>query len=408
MVNERSQSYILHADGDSFFVACELTTRPDLRGKPVVVGGDSGIAAAMSYEAKKLGVTRAMPIFQVRKFFPQVVVLDHHFDLYREISNKVHVIVSSYLDSVERYSIDECFAVVKHSDLVYFGGAEKLVRDIKDEIERTVGVTYSFGLARTKALAKVASKLQKPNGLVTLLDEAAEIAALKASAIDDIWGIGRKTIPRLQNRGLKNAYDFTQLDQAELVRFFSEPLIHLQQELRGISVMHVVDHSDPRDQKSLQSTSTFRPASTDPKIIWSEMAENVEQACARARRLKLLTKHISFFVKSSDFQYRVGSVTLSLYTADPGVILNALEKAVHGVLVDGERIRTTGVTLEALRREEDVPRDLFGAQEEIDQRLEVEAIGDAIRAKFGNAALRRAASLQSSKVHIDSSFHPLR
>ena len=405
-MNARSNNLFLHADGDSFFVACELTQRPDLRGRPVVVGGDSGIAAAMSYEAKKLGIHRAMPIFKVRKYFPQVVVLNHHFGLYREISNKMHEIVASYLDTVERYSIDECFAVVTPADLAYFGGAEKLVADMKKEIQDTLGVTYSFGLARTKSLAKVASKLRKPDGLVLLMSGADEEAALRASPIDDVWGIGRKTVPRLKLRGLKTAHDFVSMDQAEVLHFFSEPLVHLYQELRGVPVLSVSVHSDPRDQKSLQSTSTFRPASTDARIIWAEMAENVEQACKRARSLRLLARSVSFFVKSSDFRYRFGEMKVPLFTADPGVILNAIEAKVKGMLVESERIRATGITLNDLRREEDVPRDLFGQQDRADQKLAVEAVGDLIRAKFGNGSLRRASSIQASKGRTDSSFHP--
>ncbi len=405
-MNARSPTLFLHADGDSFFVACELTKRPELRGRPVVVGGDSGIAAAMSYEAKKLGIHRAMPVFKIRRQFPQVVVLNHDFALYREISNKMFDIVASYLDTVERYSIDECFAIVTPADLTYFGGPEKLVADIKNEIQETLGVTYSFGLGRTKALAKVASKLRKPDGLVLLLDKEAEDAALRASPIDDVWGIGRKTIPRLRARGMKTAYDFISLDQAEVLHFFNEPMMHLYQELSGISVMHVSADADPRDQKSIQSTGTFRPASTDAKIIWAEVAGNVERACKRARGLNLLTKSVSFFVKSSDFRYRFGEIKLALFTADPGVIMNAIEQKVFATLIESERIRATGVTLNDMRREEDVPRDLFGAQDKADQKLEIEAIGDLIRAKFGSSSVRRASSLKSSKGHVDSSFHP--
>ena len=227
MVNARSQpqknaSCFLHADGDSFFVACELTCRPDLVGLPVVVGGDAGIAVAMSAEAKKLGVTRGMPTFQIKKIYPEVVILPHNFALYREISHKAYEIILSYLDDVEIYSIDECFAKVKHSDIVYFGGAQKLAEEIKNEIKQTLGVTYSFGIGRTKGLAKQASKLQKPNGLVLLLSKEDEIEALKKTSINDIWGIGRKTIPRLQNRGIATAYDFIQYSDDEIQKYFSE------------------------------------------------------------------------------------------------------------------------------------------------------------------------------------------
>ncbi len=399
MVNDRSQeTYFLHADGDGFFVSCELTTHPELRGRPVIVGGDSGIAVAMSPEAKRLGVTRGMPTFQIKKQFPEVIILNHHFDLYRSISRKVYEILLSYLETVEVYSIDECFAVVKHSDIRYSGSAMKLVEEIKNEIQVTLGVTYSFGVARTKALAKTASKLKKPNGAVVLLTERDEREALEKTIIADVWGVGRKTVSRLLRMGIQTAYDFVQYPEDLIGRYFSEPIVILQKELGGQAFFAVCADSDPRDQKSIQSTSTFRPASTDPKIIWAELAENAEYACGQARSLRLMTKTVSFFVKTSEFIYHFGDAKLSLYTNDPGTVLNAIEPVFFKILRRGERIRSTGVILQNLRREEDVPRDLFGLQERSIEKHSVEHVGDVIRDKFGPRALRRAASIQQKPV----------
>lgn len=403
-VNERSKNLFLHADGDSFFVACELSRRPELRGKPVVVGEDRGIAVAMSYEAKKLGVTRGMPVFQMKKQFPEVIMLSHHFGLYREISDKVYDILNSYLDVVEVYSIDECFAEVRPSDLKFFGGPEKLAHAIKDEIQQTLGVTYSFGIARTKALAKTASKLNKPNGMVILLDSEAEIAALKKTAVDDVWGIGRRTTPRLVSMGMKTAYDFIRYPSEKIEQFFSEPLLVLQKELQGESLHELHNDSDPRDQKSIQSTATFRPPSSDKKIIWAEISENAENACEHARRLDLMTNSVSFFVKTTDFSYRSADARLELFTTDPGMILNALESLLANVLKSGEKIRSTGVILHNLRRIEDVPSDLFGAQERVNARGVVETVADALRRKFGHDAVKRAASLHGSGKEKDNSF----
>jgi DNA polymerase-4/DNA polymerase V len=211
-VNKKSKNnknnLFLHVDGDAFFVACELTEHPELRGKPVIVGGDRGIAVAMSSEAKKLGVTRGMPVFRIKKDFPEVIILSHHFDLYADIAKRLHQILESYFQTIEVYSIDECFALVETSEIKYFGNEKKLLTELKNEIEKTLGVTYSIGLARTKALAKQASKLEKPNGLVMLLSRADEVRALKATPIDDIWGIGRQTVPALRLLKMNNAYDF--------------------------------------------------------------------------------------------------------------------------------------------------------------------------------------------------------
>ena len=207
-MREITQNLFLHADGDSFFVACEISQNPQYKGLPVVVGEDRGIAVAMSYEAKKLGVTRGMPVFKIKKQFPKVIILPHHFDLYKQISRGVYNILLSYLEMVEIYSIDECFAIIKPSDVKYANGIDELIKAIKNDIQKKLGVTYSFGVGRTKALAKTASKLQKPNGTVILLDNTDEETALRKTSIDDVWGIGQQTIPRLKNMGLKTAYDF--------------------------------------------------------------------------------------------------------------------------------------------------------------------------------------------------------
>lgn len=399
-----SNNLFLHADGDSFFVACELVEHPEYKGLPVIVGEDRGIAVAMSHEAKKLGVTRGMPVFKIKKQFKNVIILPHHFDVYKRISKGVYDILVSYLEEVEQYSIDECFAVVKPSDIKYAGGAEKLVRDIKDEIQNTLGVTFSLGLARTKALAKTASKLEKPNGMVLLLSSTDEEKALKNTPVEDVWGIGRRTVPRLVSMGIKTAYDFIHYPSDQIEKHFSEPLYLLQQELAGNSFYNVDSDSDPRDQKSIQSTATFKPSSSDPSIIFAELSDNVENACEHARRLDLLTNHITFFVKNTDFDYRAGDVHLPLYTTDPSLMLNAIEPELKKILKYDEKIRSTGVTLQSLRKREDVPQDLFGIQEKAEEKSVIEKVGDSIRKKFGHDALKRASSLKAPPKQRGNSF----
>lgn len=363
----------------------------------MIVGGDRGIAVAMSPEAKKVGITRGMPVFSIKKDFPEVIILPHHFDLYTDIAKRLHQILESYFQTIEVYSIDECFALVESSEIKYFGSEEKLLKELKKEIEATLGVTYSIGLARTKALAKQASKLEKPNGLVMLLSRADEVRALKKTSIDDIWGIGRQTIPTLRRLKMETAYDFVNYSSAYIEKYFSEPLLNLQKELSGEQVFTVEGNADPRDQKSIQATSTFRPASTDPKIIWREISENAERACENAREIHLVSNKVTFFVKNSDFKYREDGVKLPLYTADPGVILNAIEEKFLKLLVKKERIRSTGITLSNLVRVESVPLDLFGKQDKALKNLAVEEVADKIRKKYGESVIKRVASLRRGK-----------
>jgi len=393
-VKKQSKNLYLHADGDSFFVACEISVHPELKGLPVIVGGDRGIAVAMSPEAKKLGVTRGMPVFQVKRELPDVIILSHHFDLYNDIQNRMHRILLGYFNTIEEYSIDECFALVKPSEVNYFGGEKELLTALKKEIEEELHVTYSIGLARTKVLAKQASKLEKPNGMVVLLTKEDEINALKNTDIDDVWGIGRQTVPELNRLGIKTAYDFVNYSKDEIKKRFSKPLLILQRELAGEPIMEVENNVDPRDQKSLQSTSTFHPTSIDPKVIWREIAENAEHACKNARAIHLVSNKVSFFVKTSEFKYHTDEIKLREFTADPGVILSAFETKFSKLLPPRKKIRSTGVTLHNLTREENVPLDLFGKQEKKLKNLIVEETADKLREKYGDDIIKRVSSLK--------------
>jgi DNA polymerase-4/DNA polymerase V len=391
------QNLVLHIDGDAFFVACELTTRPELKGKPVIVGGDRGIAVAMSPEAKAVGVTRGMPVFQIKRDFPEVVILSHHFDLYEDIASRLHKILESYFQTIEVYSIDECFASVEPSEIKYFGSERELLTELKKEIEATLGVTYSIGLARTKALAKQASKLEKPAGMVMLLTKADEVRALKATPIDKVWGIGAQTVPKFLRLKINTAYDFVNYSSDYIEKYFSEPVLNLKRELAGEQVLSVEGNADPRDQKSIQATSTFRPASADMKVIWSEIAKNAERACENAREIHLVSNKISFFVKNSDFKYRVAEIKLPIYTAEPGTILNAIESKFSKLVVKRERIRSTGIILHNLVREEHIQRDLFGKQDKATKTIDIEEVADKIRKKYGDSAIKRVSSLRKKK-----------
>jgi len=401
-VKNQSDNLYLHIDGDSFFVSCELTARPELRGKPVIVGADRGIAVAMSMEAKALGITRGMPVFKIKKLFPEVVILDHHFDLYRDIAKRLFEILSSYFSEIEEYSIDECFALVQPWEVGYFKNERDLLIELKKEIQTKLNVSYSLGLGRTKALSKLASKLEKPNGLVMLLSKEDEARALKATPIDDIWGIGGRTVPKLRQLGMQTAYDFVNFSENKIERDFFAPLLVLKKELGGESILKVESHTDPRDQKSIQSTATFRPPSSEIKIIQREISENVEYACREARALRLLSNKVSFFVKNTEFKYYFGEVKLAQYTSDPGEILGEIETELPKLVSKKGRIRSTGVMLHNLIREEQAPLDLFGKQEKTIKNLAIETTADKIRKKFGNNIIKRAASLGGKRSNENS------
>lgn len=384
--------YILHIDGDAFFASCEVARRPDLKGKPVVVGEEKGIACALTYEAKKLGVYRGMPIFELRKQFPQVTVITSHFELYEEYQRKLLSILRSYLPLVEPYSIDECFAVVPdmpRSDL------EDFIQNLKSKVQSSLGITYSFGLATTKTLAKVASKHDKPDGCVFLINEREVSEALKTTQIGAIWGIGRKLSAALLGENVRTAHEFISMTPNDLEAIFSGPTLETYHELRGVKIFEVSDKHD--DQKTIQATRSLQKATGDATLLFSELSRNVETACTHLREAGLLTNAIHVFYRHADGgRHRESDGTmLPFYSDDPSVILKALEPLITKVYQPGLRYKSTGLTLLNLKKENCIQDDLFGTQASHNKNKTYLQAVDTLNRKFGAWSIMRASSLQS-------------
>ncbi len=386
------QKYILHIDGDAFFASCEVARRPDLKGKPVVVGEEKGIACALTYEAKALGVYRGMPIFKIRKEFPQVAVISSHFDLYEEYQRNLLSILRAYLPLVEPYSIDECFATVPdmpRTDL------ESFIRNLKLKVQDSLGVTYSFGIAHTKTLAKVASKLDKPDGCVFLTSEREVMSALEGTPAGAIWGIGRKLSAALLGQNIKTAAEFVAMPLSKLEDTFSLPVAETYHELRGTQIYKV--HESREDQKTIQATRSLERATTDLSLLYSELSRNVETACMHLRAAGLLTNAVHAFLRHADHgRFRESDGTmLPIYTDDPKVILRELKPVIGRIYEKGLRYKSTGLTLLNLKREQDIPHDLFGAQDIHDEDRKYLKVIDNLNHKFGSWSVMHASSLKS-------------
>lgn len=183
---------LLHMDGDAFFVGVEIAKNPKLKGLPVVTGAERGIVSALSYEAKSLGVVRAMPIQKLKRNFPDVIVLPGDYASYLRYSKAMFAIVRRYADEVEEYSIDECFADLTGLDKPLKMSYLQIAERIKMEVNEELGLSVTIGLAPNKVLAKVASKWAKPNGLTIITQENIK-EFLKTFAIEKVWGIGPRT-----------------------------------------------------------------------------------------------------------------------------------------------------------------------------------------------------------------------
>lgn len=384
-------SLILHVDGDAFFAMCEVSRRPDLRGKPVVVGRERGIVTAATYEAKALGISRATPIHEVRSRFPQVTILPSDFELYAQVSKRMYAIVRRHAPLVEEYGTDECFA-----DLSFLSNPIEDARRIKAELQNELNITFSLGIGPTKVLAKLASKHRKPDGFWVITPENREECLLE-TPVQYVWGLGPNTSARLQGMGVCTALAFTELPESRVRALFNAPILDLWHELRETSVL-AVDFVNATDQKSIQRTRSFNPPTTDARILFSELSQHVEHGCRRARRLGVVSGNMSFFLKTQAFRFHTGEITLATPTSTPSDILPLLRTEFLRVYQKDTLYRTTGITLHALREPTSIQQDLFGTTDthERGNRL-MEAI-DHLEHKFGEHALYFGTSAHSIGV----------
>jgi DNA polymerase-4/DNA polymerase V len=386
---------ILHIDGDAFFVGVEVAKNPTLRGKPVVTGEERGIVSALSYEAKAIGITRGMPIFWVKKNFPQVIILPGDYKAYVKYSGMMMDIVRRYADDVEEYSIDECFADLTGLDKPLKMTYREIAERIKKEVNEELQISVSIGLAPTKVLGKVASKWVKPNGLTIITRETAPDFLIKTE-IGKIWGIGPRTAELLEKKGIRTAKAFTDKDVYWSRENLSEPYETLWRELRGEYLMEI----DPRtkvEYKSVQKTRSFHPATNDKVFLLAQLSKHIEDACLKARHYKLIAKKVSIFLKTKDFKITDCIITLPTSTNVPETIMTLAEGMFKKLWVKGVLYRTVGVTLSELIPDSITQGDLFGISQQSTKFEEVHKKIDALEDKFGKRMVYLASTHKALK-----------
>lgn len=381
---------ILHVDADAFFASCEQSRNPKLKGKPVVTGKERGIAASMSYEAKALGVTRGMPVWQIKKVCPEAVLLPSDYETYSILSLRLYNIVRRYTPEVEEYSIDECFAdltgLCRPLRMNYY----KIAEAIKHDLDTELGFTFSVGLAPSKVVAKIASKWKKPCGLTIIKGRDIHLY-LAQKSVADVWGIGGKTTAYLAKLGVRTALDLARKDEAWVKKHFYKPVFEIWQELNGRSVIPL--ELKPKDTyQMIQKMKTFSPSSNDPALVYSQLAKNIENACMKARRYNLAAARVIFYLRTYDFQHRSIMVKLSRPTAFSHEVVACARGIFPRLFNKKEKYRSTGVVLTHLEDSTQRQQDLFGVTAEVEKTAEIYKAIDAVRAKYGKHTIFTGAS----------------
>ncbi len=397
--NQKSkEKAILHIDGDAFFVSVEMAKNPKLKGKPVVTGEERGIVSAFSYEAKAIGISRGMPIFRVKKEFPQVIILPGDYQSYVEYSGRMMDIVRRYTDDVEEYSIDECFADLTGMEKLLKMTYAEIAERIKQEVTNEVGISVSVGVAPTKVLAKVASKFVKPNGL-TVITKDTILDFLDKTSIEKIWGIGPRSSDFLKDKGIFTAKQFIQKNISWVKENLSSPYEVIWNELSGIPIMEI-DPNPKTVYSSIQKTRSFHPATNDIVFLLSQLSKHAEEACAKARYYKLSPKKFSFFLKSRDFKYYYFQISLSSPTNAPEIIIPLIEKYFHEVHRKNILYRTTGVVLQGLISNDIKQADLFGGSDKANKFEIIHGQIDALEDKFGKRMIYLASTQKAIKRKV--------
>ncbi len=372
---------IFHIDGDAFFVGVEIAKDPTLKGLPVVTGEERGIVSALSYEAKALGVVRGMPIFKLKREYPQVRILPGDYKAYVEYSGKVFDIVRRYAYGIEEYSIDECFADFTGLDRTLKKSYKEIAVEIKRAISDELGLSMSVGLAPSKVLAKVASNFVKPNGLTEITDGTI-LDFLAKTPISKVWGIGPKTSEFLTARGIHTANDFKMKDHGWVEQCLSKPYETIWRELQGESVI-AVDTELKTAYSSIQKTHTFHPPTNDKEFLWSQLSKHIEDACKKARHYGLVPKKISIFLKTQNFKFATRTVTLHVPSSAPEISLALARAQFDEMHTNGLLYRTAGVTLLELVPNFVLQDDLFGGTNKAKKLELIYKQIDSLEEKFG-------------------------
>lgn len=380
-----SATPILHVDMDAFFVSVELLSRPELRGKPVLVGGTAGrgVVSAASYEARRYGVNSAMPMSIALQRCPNAVVLRGDYASYSRYSKQVMGIFESITPLVEPLSIDEAFLDVSGARRLH-GSPAEIAWTIRDRVQRETGLTCSIGVAASKYVAKVASSRAKPDGML-VVPAAETVSFLHPLPVSALWGVGRVTEESLLRLGLRTVGDVAAMPPDALERAVGPSLAaRLTRLANGIDARDV---ETARSEKSIGHETTFEHDLTDPEQIRRELLRLSDDVAVRLRRAGLVGRTVVLKLRYGDFTTVTRSRTLGEPTDVARRIYDEAQAALPELLGAGARIRLIGVRAEHLRPSGGGAM-LWDPDEEW---REAERAIDEVTARFGRGAVRPAA-----------------
>ena len=391
---------ILHVDMDAFYASIEQRDDPSLKGRPVIVGGTGGrgVVAAASYEVRKFGVHSAMPMGRALRLCPHAICVQPRIQHYASVSRQIFAIFNEFTPLVQGLSLDEAFLDVTAS-LALMGDAVSIAREIKTRINKTTQLTASVGVAPNKLIAKIASDMQKPDGLTVVTRETVH-EKLDGLSVRRLPGLGRKTGEKVEDAGIRTFAQLRAASDAVLWPIFGRDTQRMRERASGIDDRPV---EPDLEEKSISAEDTFHTDIGDPSKLQSELARLADRTSTRVRKSGLVASCITVKIRRADFTTYTRQKRFNPPTNDTRTITSVASSLLTNWLAEnpGAKIRLLGVGASQLTEAEQL--DLFSAPvanvtsnrpaaSANTSRLDTAL--DAIRQKFGPNALTRAGNLE--------------
>ena len=356
MANDPRHREIIHLDLDAFYASVEMLDNPEIAGKPVIVGGGGkrGVVTAASYEARKFGVHSAQPVATARRLCPDGVFLPVRMGRYKEMSDRVFEIFRRFSPLVEALSIDEGFLDVTGTERL-FGGALEVARKIKEAVASETGLTVSAGVAASKFVAKIASDMNKPDGL-TVVPRGKEKEFLGPLPVGKLWGVGKVTETALHRMGVKTIGDLASVPAENLKKRFGKHGLHLHRLANGIDDREV---EPEHEVKSIGHEDTYDEDIRDREAIGKELLSLAHRVSSRLRRKGFRGRTVTLKVKYHDFTQVTRAATLPSPTDDGATIYRTVIPLLKKTEAGRRPVRLLGISVSHFG-EKRFPREEWG------------------------------------------------
>lgn len=378
------QRYIAHFDLDSFFVSVEVIKNPALQHLPVLVGGSSerGVVAACSYAARKFGIHSAMPMKRALQLCPQAIILHGSYKEYSRFSNRVTDIIAQAAPAFQKASIDEFYIDLTGMD-VFFNPLQWTI-DLRQQIMAATGLPISFGLATTKLIAKIATDEAKPNGYL-FVQPGKEKDFLAPLPVQKIPGVGKHTLPELQQMGIHFIQDILQFSPQHLEQKFGKWGQTLHHIANGSYDMPLETAHEP---KSISTEQTFTTNTNDKAFLEQKLVQMTEKVAYELRQERMFTACIAIKIRYADFITTTKQISLPLTFCDDELI-QAAKQLFQLLWQPSLPVRLLGVRLTNLSKHGQAP-DLFN---QTNTKANLYKAIDAVKNKYGTFALQKGRSL---------------